>query len=182
MVSDQVGEAATASLGKCGDRGSGSHLLWRDHPGGVGCHPPLDGGRLPPEHPHMTGIVGWWFSRNSEPEAAQEVHVESYQQVFADTRLGRAAVASGSVRRHRRTVARVAEHSTLGPVLAGLPVDGDHGGGDSPPQILVIPDRRIVTVRRPRASAGQAISERLQASVEQGHQVLEVPFPLGLAG
>lgn len=160
-----------------------SQLLGRDHPGGVSRHPPLDGSRLFPEHPNVTGIVGWRFGRNSEAEAAQETHLERHHQVAADIRLVRVAVARGSVRRHRGTVARVAEHAALGSRMAGLPVHGDHeSGGDAPPQLLVIPNGRVVTVRRARAGVGQVSSERLETSVQQVGKVLEVSFLLRLAG
>jgi len=159
-----------------------SQLFGRDHPGGVSRHPPLDGSRLFPEHPHVTWIVGHRFGRNSEPEAAQETHLERHHQVAAGICLVRVAVARGSVRRHRGAVAGVAEHAALGSRLAGLQVLGDHESGDAPPQRLVIPNGRVVTVRRARASVGQVSSERLETSVQQLGEVLEVSFLLRLAG
>ena len=153
-----------------------------DHPIRLPCQLPLDRSRLLAEYPYMAGIVGWRFRRNSEAQAAYETHIESHHQIVSGIRLAGAAVVSCFVRRHRRTIARVAEHPALGSRSSSDLVHNDHANGDSSPDLLVIPYGRVVSVLGCGTSAAQATSERLQAGIEQADKVLEVAFRFGLSG
>ena len=97
-------------------------------------------------------------------------------------RLARAIVTSRSVRRHRRTIAGVAEHPALGSQSVCGFVPTDHVNRDSPPDLLVIPYRLVVGVFGRRIGGTQATSKRLQAGIEQADKILEIAFRFRLLG
>lgn len=130
----------------------------------------------------MAGIVGRGFRCNTELKASQEAHTEAHHQIVSDVGLLGAVVTSRSLRRHRRTIPGITEHTALGsPFLCGI-VPIDPVNGNTPPDFLVIPYRRIVDIFRRRIGGGQATSKRLQVGIEQTHKVLEVAFRFRLSG